>query len=120
VTTPVPSPAPLIDYNDFTKVDIRVGIVTHAQVNAEARKAALKLTVDFGPVIGTKKTSAQITQHYTPENLIGTRVCAVVNFPPKQIGSFISEVLVLGFPDDNGHVVLIRPDHAVPIGGKLF
>jgi tRNA-binding protein len=109
-----------ITYDDFAKVDIRVGRVTRAEPFPEARRPALKLWIDFGPTIGEKKTSAQITKHYTLEGLIGRQVAAVVNFAPKQIGSFLSEVLVLGFPDEAGEVVLIAPDRPVPIGGRLF
>jgi tRNA-binding protein len=104
---------------DFLKVDVRVGTVTDVQPFPEARKPAFKLWVDFGPEIGTRKTSAQITQLYTPETLIGQQVAAVVNFPPRQIGPFMSEILVLGFPDADGNVVLVRPTHPVPNGGRL-
>ena len=110
----------MITYDDFTKVDIRVGTIVRAETFPEARRPAYKLVIDFGPVIGTKKSSAQLTQHYTPEGLIGRQVAAVVNFPPRQIGPFMSEVLVLGFPDEAGAVVLIQPSLAVPNGGKLF
>lgn len=109
-----------ITYDDFAKVEIRVGRVVRAEPFPEARRPAFKLWIDFGPALGERKTSAQITKHYTPEGLIGRQVAAVVNFPPKQIGSFLSEVLVLGFPDAAGEVVLITPDHAVPVGGRLF
>jgi tRNA-binding protein len=109
-----------ISFDDFLKVDIRVGTVVAAEPYPEARKPAYKLTVDFGPDIGARRTSAQITKHYTPEMLVGRRVAAVVNFPPKQIGKFMSEVLVLGFPDADGEVVLIGPDLDVPDGGRLF
>ena len=109
-----------ITYNDFEKLDIRVGTVLKAKPFPEARKPALKLWVDFGPEVGERKSSAQITAHYTPESLVGKRVAAVLNFPPKQIGPIISECLVLGFPDANGEVVLISPDQDVPNGGKLF
>lgn len=117
-----PSPAiePAIGYDDFRRVDIRVGTIVAAEPFPEARRPALKLQVDFGPAIGVRKTSAQITRHYAPEALIGRQVAAVVNFPPKQIGKVISEVLVLGFPDEAGEVVLIAPDRAVPNGGRLF
>ena len=109
-----------ISFDDFARVDIRVGTVTHAEPFPEARKPAIKLWVDYGPEIGVKKSSAQITTHYTPEGLIGRQVLAVVNFPPRQIGKVMSEVLVLGLPDAAGEVVLIGPDQAVPLGGKLF
>jgi tRNA-binding protein len=109
-----------ITYNDFAKVDIRVGRITRAEPFPEARKPAFKLWVDFGPEIGEKRSSAQITQHYTPEALIGRQVLGVVNFPPRQIGKVLSEVLILGLPDENGEVVLIGPGHDVPLGGKLF
>jgi tRNA-binding protein len=109
-----------ITYGDFEKVDIRVGRITRAEPFPEARKPAIKLWVDFGPGIGEKRSSAQITKHYTPEGLIGRQVLAVVNFPPRQIGPVMSEVLVLGVPDEEGQVVLIGPGHEVPLGGKLF
>lgn len=109
-----------IGYEDFARVDIRVGTITRAEPFPEARRPAIKLWVDFGPEIGTKKTSAQITDHYDVEALPGRQVAAVVNFPPKQIGKFMSEILVLGFPDAQGAVVMIGPDHEVPDGGKLF
>lgn len=109
----------MIDFNDFLKIDIRIGTIVDAQPYPEARKPALKLWVDFGDTIGIKKTSAQITQNYTPETLIGRQVAAVVNFPPKQIGAFMSEILVLGFSDEHGHVTLIAPDKPVPNGGRL-
>jgi tRNA-binding protein len=109
-----------ITYDDFEKVDIRVGRITRAEPFPEARKPAIKLWVDFGPEIGEKRSSAQLTRHYTPEGLVGRQVLAVVNFPPRQIGPVMSEVLVLGVPDDAGHVVLIGPGHEVPLGGKLF
>jgi tRNA-binding protein len=111
---------PQITFDDFMKVDIRVGVVTHAELFPEARKPAIKLRIDFGPEIGEKKSSAQIVKHYSPEKLIGKRVLAVVNFPPRQIGPFMSEVLTLGVPDEEGAVVLIAPDLATPIGGRLF
>lgn len=109
-----------IAYDDFTRVDIRIGTIVEAAPYPEARKPAYKLAVDFGPAIGVKRSSAQLTVHYTPGQLVGRQVAAVVNFPPKQIGKFVSEVLVLGFPDAAGAVVLVGVDHAVPNGGKLF
>jgi tRNA-binding protein len=109
-----------ITYDDFAKVDIRVGTVVEVLPYPEARRPAYKLAVDFGSPIGVKRSSAQLTKHYAPEALLGRQVAAVVNFPPKQIGKFMSEVLVLGFPDDEGEVVLIGPERAVPNGGKLF
>lgn len=109
-----------ITYDDFARVDIRVGRITRAEPYPEARKPAIKLWVDFGAEIGERKSSAQITRHYTPEALIGRQVLGVVNFPPRQIGKFISEVLVLGLPDEHGEVVLIGPGHDVPLGGKMF
>lgn len=108
-----------ITFDDFLKVDIRVGTVVRAEPYPEARKPAIKLWIDFGADIGEKKTSAQITAHYTPETLIGRQVMAVVNFPPRQIGKFMSEVLVLGMPDKDGEVVLVKPDQDVPLGGRL-
>ena len=109
-----------ITYDDFTAVDIRVGTITRAEPFPEARKPALRLWVDFGGDLGEKRSSAQITRHYTPEALIGRQVLAVVNFPPRQIGKVLSEVLVLGVPDADGEVVLIHPDQTVPLGGRLF
>jgi len=109
-----------ISFDDFMKVDIRVGVITEAQPYPEARKPAIKLWVDFGEEIGIKKSSAQITKHYEPDTLPGRKVMAVVNFPPRQIGKFMSEVLVLGVPDDEGEVVLLRPDLDVPIGGRMY
>src|SRR5579864_6454248 len=106
-----------ISYDDFARVDIRVGTIIEAMPYPEARKPAYKLAVDFGPEIGVKKSSAQLTVHYTPEQLVGRQVAAVVNFPPRQIGKFMSEVLTLGFPDGDGSVVLVVPDKAVPNGG---
>ncbi|RVT85871.1 tRNA-binding protein [Rhodobacteraceae bacterium CCMM004] len=108
-----------IAFDDFLKVDIRVGRVTRAEPYPEARKPAIKLWIDFGPDLGEKKSSAQITRHYTPEALVGRQVLAVVNFPPRQIGKVMSEVLVLGVPDADGEVVLIGPGHDVPEGGRL-
>ena len=110
----------MITYADFEAVDIRVGTITRAEPYPEARKPAIKLWVDFGGDIGEKRSSAQITKHYAPESLIGKQVLAVVNFPPRQIGKVMSEVLVLGMPDADGEVVLVRPDLAIPNGGKLF
>jgi tRNA-binding protein len=109
-----------IAYADFERVDIRVGTIVEAEPYPEARKPAFKLRVDFGPTIGIKRTSAQITKHYRADELIGRQVAAVVNFPVKQIGKVMSEVLVLGFPDEEGGVVLVSPTHGVPNGGKLF
>lgn len=109
-----------ITYDDFQAIDVRVGTITRTEPYPEARKPAIKLWVDFGPEIGEKRSSAQITVHYVPEELIGKQVLAVVNFPPRQIGKFMSEVLVLGLPDARGEVVLIGPDHPVPNGGKVF
>ena len=109
-----------ITYDTFEAVDIRVGTITEARPFPEARKPAVKLTIDFGPEIGMKKSSAQLTVHYRPDQLIGRQVCAVVNFPPRQIGPFISEVLTLGAPDEDGAVVLLKPDFKVPNGGKMF
>lgn len=109
-----------ISFADFQKVDIRVGRVARAEPYPEARKPAIKLWIDFGPAIGEKKTSAQLARHYTPEGLVGRQVAAVVNFPPRQIGKFMSEVLVLGFPDADGEVVLVNVDQPVPAGGRLF
>lgn len=109
-----------IAYDDFARVDIRVGTIVDARPFPEARRPAIKLWVDFGPALGVRKSSAQLTRHYTPEALKGRQVAAVVNFPPRQIGPFLSEVLVLGFPDAEGAVVLIGPDQPVPNGGKLF
>ena len=109
-----------ISYADFARVDIRVGTVVEAEPYPEARTPAFKLRVDFGAEVGIKRTSAQITKHYALESLVGRQVAAVVNFPPKQIGKFMSEVLVLGFPDEEGGVVLTQPSRRVPNGGKLF
>ena len=107
-------------FEDFERIDIRVGTVRDAAPYPEARKPAIKLWIDFGPEIGVKRSSAQLTTHYAPEQLIGRQVCAVVNFKPRQIGTFMSEVLTLGMPDAAGAVVLLRPDQTVPDGGRLF
>jgi tRNA-binding protein len=109
-----------ITYDDFQKVDIRVGRITRAEAFPEAKKPAIRLWVDFGPEVGEKRSSAQLTRHYAPEVLVGRQVLAVVNFPPRQIGKVLSEVLVLGLPDAEGEVVLIGPDRVVPDGGRLF
>jgi len=114
------APAPRIVFDDFLKVDIRVGTVVAAEPLSGARKPAIRLEIDFGPEIGVKKSSAQITRHYAPDALIGRQVAAVVNFPPRQIGKMMSEVLTLGFPDANGEVVLIMPERPVPDGGRLY
>jgi tRNA-binding protein len=121
VTHAADAPAgPTIDFDAFLAVDIRIGTVVSAELFPEARKAAYKLVIDFGPVIGTKRSSAQITEHYRVEDLPGRQVAAVVNFPPRQIGKFLSEVLTLGFADAAGSVVLFQPDQAVPNGSRLF
>ena len=109
-----------IGFDDFLKVDVRVGTIVEVSDFPEARKPAFKLVVDFGPGIGKRTSSAQVTKHYVKDELLGRLVLAVVNFPPKQIGKFVSEVLVLGVPDAEGGVVLIGPDHPVPLGGRLF
>jgi tRNA-binding protein len=109
-----------IAFDDFMKVDVRVGEVVRAEPFPEARKPAYKLTIDFGPDVGVKRSSAQITRHYTTDQLTGRKVAAVVNFPPRQIGPFMSEVLTLGFPDKDGEVVLVGVDRDVPNGGRLF
>ncbi|MCE5974407.1 tRNA-binding protein [Sinirhodobacter sp. WL0062] len=109
-----------ISFDEFLKVDIRVGRIIEAQPFPKARKPAYKLVIDFGPEIGIKKSAAQITTHYTLEELVGRQVMAVVNFPPRQIGPFMSEVLTLGVPDEAGEVVLIAPSQDVPLGGRLF
>lgn len=112
--------AETIAFDDFLKVDIRVGTIVSADPFPEARKPAYKLTIDFGPTIGRKRSSAQITAHYSLDDLVGRQVAAVVNFPPRQIGPFMSEVLTLGFPDEAGKVVLIGPSKPVPNGARLF
>ncbi len=117
---PAAPPAAAIGFDDFLKVDIRVGRIVTAEPFPEARKPALKLTIDFGPGVGVRRSSAQITEHYSADALIGRMVAAVVNFPPRQIGKFLSEVLTLGFPDADGAVVLFAPDRDVPVGGRLF
>ena len=115
-----PSAAPQISFEQFIAVDIRVGTIIKAEPFPEARKPALKLFIDFGPVIGVKKSSAQLTKYYAPETLVGRQVAAVVNFLPRQIGPLMSEVLMLGFPDAEGAVVLIGPERQVPDGGRMF
>ena len=109
-----------ISFDDFLKTDIRVGTIIRVEDYPEARNPSYKIFVDFGKNIGERKTSAQITEHYAPENLVGKQVAAVINFPKKQIGKFMSEILVLGFPDENGAVVLVEPNRKVPNGGRLF
>ena len=113
-------PAAQISFDDFLKLDIRVGTIIEAKAFPEARKPAYQLLIDFGPVIGVKKSSAQITRNYTLEELVGRQVAAVVNFPPRQIGPLMSEVLTLGFPDANGEVMLFGPDRQVPDGGRMY
>lgn len=113
-------PAPQITFDEFLAVDVRVGTIVEVQEFPEARKPAFKLTIDFGPAIGRKRSSAQITKHYSPESLLNRQVAAVVNFPPRQIGPFMSEVLTLGLADENGHVVLLQPDRIVPNGSRMF
>jgi tRNA-binding protein len=112
--------AETIAFADFERVDIRVGTIVEAQAFPEARKPSIKLKIDFGDEIGVKRSAAQITVHYKTDQLIGRQVCAVVNFPPRQIGPFMSEVLTLGMPDEDGAVVLVKPDLKVPNGGRLF
>ncbi len=109
-----------LTFEEFQRVDIRVGVIRRAEPYPEARKPAIKLWVDFGLEVGERKSSAQIAKHYTPESLEGRRVLGVVNFPPRQIGKFMSEVLVLGVPDEEGEVVLLVPDKEVPVGGRMF
>jgi tRNA-binding protein len=120
MTASNPAATPLATFDDFMKLDIRVGCIIAAEPFPEARKPAFKLTIDFGETIGVKRSSAQITAHYTLDNLIGRRVMAVVNFPPRQIGKFMSQVLTLGAPDATGEVVLVAPDQNTPLGGRLF
>jgi tRNA-binding protein len=117
---PAATASPTIDFNSFLAVDIRVGTIVDAKPFPEARKPAWRLWIDFGPAIGVRKSSAQITENHPLETLVGQQVAAVVNFPPRQIGKFMSEVLTLGFPAEDGSVVLIAPDKKVPNGGKLF
>jgi tRNA-binding protein len=117
---PAAPAAPEISFEQFLAVDIRVGRVVAAEPFPEARKPAYKLTIDFGPAIGVKRSSAQLVDRYAPDALVGRLVAAVVNFPPRQIGKFMSEVLTLGFPDQQGAVVLFKPDEDVPVGGRLF
>lgn len=117
---PANPPASSIGFDEFLKVDIRVGTIVKAEPYPEARKPAYKLLIDFGPTIGEKKSSAQITRHYELDQLVGRQVAAVVNFPPRQIGKFMSEVLTLGFGDEEGEVVLFAPDLKVPNGSRLF
>lgn len=112
--------ASTISWDDFARVDIRLGRIVEAEAFPEARKPAFKLKIDFGPELGVKKSSAQITRHYALDQLVGRKVAAVVNFPPRQIGPFMSEVLTLGFPDKDGEVVLVGVDRDVPNGGRLF
>ena len=114
------SPAPQVAFDDFVKLDIRVGTVLSAEPLAGARKPAMRLLIDFGPTIGVKKSSAQITVHYLEKALVGRQVAAVINFPPRQIGKMLSEVLTLGFPDEAGEVVLVTPERRVPNGGRLY
>jgi len=110
----------MIDITDFERLDIRVGTVTDAKPFPEARRPAIRLWIDFGGEIGIRQSSAQITTHYRPDQLIGRQVCAIVNLPPRQIGPLLSEVLTLGMPDENGEVVLIKPDFKIPDGGRLY
>ena len=117
---PAAAAAPEIAFDDFLRVDVRVGTIVSAEPYPEARKPAYKLVIDFGAAIGRKRSSAQITEHYAVDELVGRQVAAVVNFPPRQIGKFLSEVLTLGFPDADGKVVLVAPGERVPDGGRLF
>lgn len=117
--SPDAAPAPETSFEDFRKIDIRIGTIVEAAPLEGARKPAIRLLIDFGPGIGRKKSSAQITTHYTPEDLLGRQVAGVVNFPPRQIGKFMSEVLTLGFPDENDGIVLFSPDMPVPNGARL-
>ncbi|MFM2423270.1 MAG: hypothetical protein RL291_1800 [Pseudomonadota bacterium] len=119
MTAPAARP-PQITFDDFMKVDIRVGRIVEVEPFPEARKPAFKLRIDFGPEIGTKKSSAQITKYYKQEELVGRLVLAVVNFPPRQIGKFMSEVLTLGVPSADGEVILLEPERDVPIGGRMY
>ena len=112
--------APPVDHGEFLRVDVRVGTVVEAEPFPQARKPALKLVIDFGAALGRRRSSAQITRHYDPGSLLGRQVCAVVNLPPRRIGPFVSEVLVLGLPDPDGEVVLVAPDRGVPDGGRLY
>jgi tRNA-binding protein len=118
--TPTPTPTPTITFDDFLRVDVRVGRIVDVKPFPAARKAAFQLDVDFGPEIGRRRSSAQLTQRYAIEDLLGRQVLAVVNFPPRQIATFLSEVLVLGVPDADGHVVLVEPQAEVPLGGRLY
>ena len=118
--SPADPPAEAIDFDRFLQVDIRIGTIVAADPFPEARKPAIKLLIDFGPAIGRRKSSAQITEHYTLDTLPGRQIAAVVNFPPRQIGTFMSEVLTLGFADEDGAVVLFAPDQPVPDGSRLF
>ncbi|RIJ29146.1 tRNA-binding protein [Henriciella algicola] len=119
VDLPGDAPADPTDFDTFRQIDVRIGTVLEAAPLEGARKPAIRLVIDFGPGVGEKKSSAQITEHYTPEQLVGRQVMAVVNFPPRQIGKFMSEVLTLGFPDDGGAIVLAAPDTPVPNGARL-
>lgn len=120
MTGPAEPLADIVGYDDFRRIDIRVGTVVEAEAFPQARKPALKLVIDFGPALGRRTSSAQITRHYDPAALVGRQVCAVVNFKPRQIGPFMSQVLTLGFPDRDGEVVLVGPSLDVPDGGRLF